>query len=201
MPLSGDPTQVATSQPTVAALQNIPIAEFKDGEIGYVLASDTYYKISFTSGAVVDGVNVLGAGGSPAGSAARWLKLNISTSPATDTDIEDWPTFGPGVVLHDLVYASAADTASQADATSAATAPAIGMVIELVGVGGVTQKDGEVTGFVGLTPTATYYLAAGVPGGITAVAPSTPGQIVQKIGFAKNATTLMLMIDRDFVQL
>ena len=45
--------------------------------------------------------------------------------------------------------------------------------------------------FTNLTPGAAYYLSPTVPGGITSTPPSSPGQIVQKVGFAKDATTLV----------
>ena len=36
---------------------------------------------------------------------------------------------------------------------------------------------------------------------MTTTAPSTVGNIVQKLGTAKNSTTLVVEIDEDFVQL
>lgn len=50
--------------------------------------------------------------------------------------------------------------------------------------------EGPITGFVGLTPGATYYLSQSTPGAITATAP-TSGLVIT-VGTAINATTLNL---------
>ena len=46
-----------------------------------------------------------------------------------------------------------------------------------------------ITGLSGLTPGAKYYL--GTAGGVTAVVPTTPGFIMQEIGVALSATTIL----------
>jgi hypothetical protein len=48
---------------------------------------------------------------------------------------------------------------------------------------------GSMTGLVGLTP-ANYFLSATTPGAITSTAPSTAGQVEQKLGVATSATIL-----------
>lgn len=107
----------------------------------------------------------------------------------------------PGVSVLDAVYLSAADTVALADSDDAMKQPLIGIVeSKPTAVTCVVAYYGEVTGFVGLTPGATYFLGT-VPGTITTVAPSTPGNIVQRIGFARNATTLVVFTDRDWTEI
>jgi len=106
-----------------------------------------------------------------------------------------------GVAVRDAVYLSAADTVDQADANDASKQPLIGIVDSKPGaLTAIVTFYGVVTGFVGLTPGATYYLSETL-GQITTTAPVNPGSIVQRVGFAKNATTLIVFTDRDWVQL
>lgn len=107
-----------------------------------------------------------------------------------------------GVVVGDAVYLSAADTVDKADADDASKQPLIGFVISKpTAVTCVVQYHGEMAGVLaGLTPGATYYLTA-TPGVISTVAPTVSGNIVQKVGFARNATTLVVFVDRDFTEL
>lgn len=106
-----------------------------------------------------------------------------------------------GVNPLDAVYLSAADNVDLADADDASKQPLIGIVDSKPGATtAIVTYYGEVSGFVGLTPGDTYYLSI-TPGQITNVAPSNPGEIVQRIGFAKSATVLMVMVDRDWTVL
>jgi hypothetical protein len=103
--------------------------------------------------------------------------------------------------VNDIVYISAADTVDKADASAAATSPAVGFVIQLLGGGQcVVITGGEVAGFLGLVAGSTYFLATSV-GAISTSAPTGANQIFQKIGVAKNATTLVAMIEREIVVL
>jgi len=121
-----------------------------------------------------------------------WMAVGLMTDEQT-------LTAGVGLLLFDMAYISAADTAGRASAADA-TKIAIGMVRSLSGGMATVRKDGEVTGLAGLVPGATYYLDV-AEGGITNVPPSASGQIVQKIGVAVDATTILLQVDRDFTVL
>ena len=50
--------------------------------------------------------------------------------------------------------------------------------------------EGEISGFVGLTPGAVYYLSDSVPGGVTNTPVTAAGRILQRIGVATSATTI-----------
>lgn len=100
---------------------------------------------------------------------------------------------GGGVSVGDIVYISANDTVAQADNGTEATA-AVGVVIAQPAANTNTVLyAGEASVFVGLTAGAMYYL--GTSGGITTTAPSNPGDVVQRLGRAKNATTLVFNPD------
>jgi len=94
-----------------------------------------------------------------------------------------------GTAVGDLVYISAADTVSTADAVVGSAAR--GMVISVYG-GGTTcdiAYGSEITnGAWSLTPGATYFLAAS---GSFATTPPVGWTVQQEIGFARNATTMV----------
>ena len=103
------------------------------------------------------------------------------------------------VVVGDAVYLSGADTVDTASAASDATAPAIGFAISKPTTTTVNvQYDGSVGGFSLLTPGNTYFLDT-VLGGITDDIGAFPnGAVEQKLGVARNTTTLLAKIDRDY---
>jgi len=104
-----------------------------------------------------------------------------------------------GTAVRDIAYLSAADVAEPADADDVAKQPVIGFVKDKpTATTATVQYTSELAGFTGLIAGSTYFLST-TPGQITLVPPSAPGAIVQRVGFAKNSTTLVIMIDRDFV--
>jgi hypothetical protein len=64
----------------------------------------------------------------------------------------------------------------------------------------IVQYGGEVDGFSDLVPGATYYMSP-TPGHISSEPPSLPGNLVQRIGFAKNTTTIVIRMDGDAILL
>lgn len=79
-----------------------------------------------------------------------------------------------------------------ADATDN-TKPADGWSTDAYASGGsalVALTATLITGLSGLSIGADYYLRAGVPGAMTSTAPSTSGNVVQRVGKAISATTL-----------
>lgn len=106
-----------------------------------------------------------------------------------------------GVNINDLVYATnVATSVDQANATSLATAPALGFVVSKpIATNCVIAYGGEVSGFVGLVPGASYYIDT-VNGGITNIPPSGAGNIIQRVGTAISTTVLVVFID-GFVEI
>lgn len=100
----------------------------------------------------------------------------------------------------DLVYESVSDTCAQSNASGIVTMPAIGVVIAKPSpVQALIARAGEVTGFVGLVPDAPYF-ADTSNGGISLTPPVGSNQVVQKIGYAKNATTLVVQIEEYIIR-
>jgi len=108
----------------------------------------------------------------------------------------------PGtVLLHDVVYSTGAGTADRTTSSDVSKVPCLGIVVQKPdSTTAVVQYVGEVTGLVGLTPGAVYFLS-NLAGQITTTAPTADGSVVQRIGVAKDATTLMLTIDPTYVVL
>lgn len=105
-----------------------------------------------------------------------------------------------GTVVNDVVYLSAANTVEPADADDAGKQPLVGFVKDKpTATTAIVIYSGELSGFTGLVVGATYFLST-TPGVVTDIAISGPtGAIVHRVGFAKNSTTLVVMVDRDFV--
>jgi hypothetical protein len=104
------------------------------------------------------------------------------------------------VSVRDAVYLSAADTVDKADADGVGTQPLIGFVVSKPTT--TTCRViyyGEIPGFSGLTIGVNYFLSE-TAGGITITAPTVGGSIIQKVGFARSATTLVIFIDRDYFE-
>lgn len=100
-------------------------------------------------------------------------------------------TVDAGVAVGELVYVSGAFTADEADNTSLATGPAIGVVVaKPSAVTATIGYRGQISVFGGLVPGAIYYL--GTAGGLTTSAPATVGNVIQRIGVAADATTMIL---------
>jgi len=103
------------------------------------------------------------------------------------------------VSLRDSVYLVSDDAVDQADATSLATMPVIGMVrLKPTATSCVVQYAGELDGFSGLIAGSTYYQDL-VSGDITDTPPSSPGEVLQRLGFAKSSGTLVVQVDRDII--
>lgn len=174
-------TLVAQVSSTIPSSNTALILAFRFGTL--VLFRGSRVLLDGESGAVLSVSSLLGGGPTP---------------PVPYGD-------GSATVLLDAVRISAADTLAKAQASGIATAPAVGFVLSKPTAStAILQNTGELGGFVGLTPGALYYLDQSVAGGITLTPPALPadlgsGKIVQRVGRARNATTLLIQIDPDFL--
>lgn len=101
----------------------------------------------------------------------------------------------------DAVRLSGADTIAPAQADVVTDRPTIGFVLlKPTLTSAFVLNSGELAGFTGLVPGSSYYLSE-TPGQITDVSPTVQGSIVQEVGWARNSTTLVICIERDFVLL
>jgi len=102
-------------------------------------------------------------------------------------------TVPSGSAVGELVYSSGSFGAAQADNSGVGTAPAMGLIVSKpTAVTGTIAFFGRVGGFSALTPGANLFL--GVGGSIIEAGnlPTAPGSVVQKIGEALDATTILL---------
>jgi hypothetical protein len=105
-----------------------------------------------------------------------------------------------GMSVGQVVYLSGTDTVGLANATDS-TKLAIGVIVSKnTSTQAVVAWEGEISVFSGLVAGQTYYLGT-TDGTITAVAPSATGNIVQKVGEAKDSNTLLCDFDTNYVQL
>lgn len=103
-------------------------------------------------------------------------------------------TAGASTTALQVMYASAANTYSPAQANAVSTSRIAGVALATVGSGDplTIQTDGIVTGFAGLTFNTLYYLSPSTPGAITSTRPTTVGQVVAPVGLALSSTNLLL---------
>lgn len=102
------------------------------------------------------------------------------------------------VSVRDAVFHDASDHVTRANASSNVVAPCVGIVLFKPNpTTCVLVYKGEMSGFIGLIPTSTYYLDT-VNGQITTTPPNAVGNVLQRVGWARNATTLVVEIDLDF---
>ena len=122
----------------------------------------------------------------------------LTPAPSATTGLWSVPIT---VVVGDLVYATAvAATADKADYGSVVTARAVGIVIvKPTAITATVVYNGEVTGFLGLTPGDSLFV--GAAGAFTAAPPAVAGQVVAPIGDVKDATTIVLDISKFTVLL
>lgn len=95
-----------------------------------------------------------------------------------------------GFVLGDWVRLSGVQTYAKAKADSVANAEVIGVVSDVEDVDNFTiSTGGRIDGLLGLTPNEVYFLDPILSGGITAVEPTTIGEVSKPILIADSATS------------
>lgn len=105
------------------------------------------------------------------------------------------------VLIGDAVYASGLNSVDRATGAQLATATAIGIVVSkpsstlamVVYAGEVEVFGGAIGNGNILNPGSVYYLTINQPGLITNIPGGVPGQYQQRVGVAKNNTTLIVM--------
>lgn len=100
----------------------------------------------------------------------------------------------------DAVFENVANSVRQSNASSTANMPVIGIIINKpTPTSCIIARSGEVAVFAGLTVGQEYY-ASTTPGQLTAVVPTTSGQVAQYVGYARNTTTLVVQLRDPLVR-
>jgi hypothetical protein len=111
-----------------------------------------------------------------------------------------------GVAAGNALYISTASKVLGTIATSIAAASAVGfsdatatsgVALNIVTQGVVTPT--LQTSEAAWTPGAAVYLSATEAGKVTATAPSTAGQVVLRVGYAKTTTTMLICVGNPIV--
>lgn len=101
-------------------------------------------------------------------------------------------TVAASVDVGDLVYLTGDYSGDRASYTATTTAPAVGVVQDKpTGTTATLVFSGLLDGFSGLTPGDELFL--GITGGIitSSSLPTSPGNVVQRVGVAVDATTIL----------
>lgn len=119
-------------------------------------------------------------------------KIDVTMLPNTDgSSIQA----GENLAARDIVYIDAASEGKKAVATGM-NSVGIGFVADSINdtASGIYYQQGELSGFSSLAPNDVYFLSETIPGGITNNPPALSGQVIQKVGRAKDASTLIIEI-------
>lgn len=105
------------------------------------------------------------------------------------------------VQIGDAVYQTGIDSVDKVDCTDIMKMPCVGVVERKVGVGVcvVVQSGNVINPGWSFTTKLTYHAGPGGTIVSAAALPSVPGTVVQEIGYAKDATTFVVVLDRDWI--
>jgi hypothetical protein len=184
---TGNYASIFTDQ-TLAVQLNNPLSA--DG-------SGNFVEIWITPGSSVDIDMTTSAG--TGNSLPGYPRLNVPATPLSSGNQDSTWTAGENITVNDPVYLSdgsggkTAGRAYKADAANdySSTLPEVAIAVATVTTGNTftVRKAGQLTGQVGLTTGATYYVASG--GGVTTVAPS----LARRLGQALSTTVLEMSAD------
>jgi hypothetical protein len=135
-------------------------------------------------------------GSVPSVDGGQWAPINSGgpPPPATTAYVEDLYICTLPTSVLDVVYISAPGTVDRADASTLGVGAAIGIVSSKpTPTSAYVRYMGKLSGFGALIPGSVYYLGA-APGTLVLTPVDAPGNVVQKIGVADTATTLVLSV-------
>jgi hypothetical protein len=139
---------------------------------------------------------IVGPGGAPVAHGPTHVFNGVDPVPDIEVLETAW-TCPAGVQVRDGVYQTGASSVDQALADDISTMPVVGVVLSKpTPTSCIIARSGEVPGFTGLTADVYYYASASTVGAITSAPPSTSGDIVQQVGYAKTTTILVVELSR-----
>ena len=187
--MSHSPVLYCVSFPNAAALSTAH-GRFNDGDFGYVKSTAIYY----TYFEIPPGVPPPGTIFSIEGGA--WVPFSGGgpPPPATTAYVEESFTCDPSVAVRDVVYVNTLGVIDRASAATLGATAAVGVVsAKPAGNIATVRYTGALSGFAGLTPGQVYYLGV-IPGALLSTPTDAPGYVVQKIGVALDAITLVISV-------
>jgi len=187
--MSHSPVLYCVSFPNAAALSTAH-GRFNDGDFGYVKSTALYYTYfeippgfppPNTIFSIEGGAWVPFSGGGP-------------PPPAVTAYVEESFTCTLPTAIGDVVYVNPLGIIDQASASTLGTTAAVGVVsAKPAGNIATVRYTGALSVFGGLTPGQVYYLGV-IPGSLISIPADLPGYVVQKIGVALDAATLMISV-------
>lgn len=151
------------------AIAGAPTATPTDGGEGYLLWDSTGDRLFAWNGSSWD---------------------DLSTVQAAER-VQNVYTAGEAIDAAEIVYISAADTVSLADASTNYEAIGVANNTAALSANVDVVSEGVVSGFTGLTAGSRYFLDS-TAGAVTTTAPTGSGARVVQVGFAKNTTDMQL---------
>ena len=130
--------------------------------------------------------------------ATSWLDVAGGGSSTSATALLSATSYvcPSGAIVGDFVYLSSADTVGLALADSASTMPAHGVIASKSdSTHCMVQYGGDLGGYTGLAADTAYYVSDTLAGKPTTVAPTDDGHVLQVVGKARNADTLVVSVD------
>lgn len=125
----------------------------------------------------------------------RQLKMPMNTSVITVNQVAH------GFAQEDVLRVLAAGTYTKAQANSLANSRAVGIVVEVIDADNfVLQTEGISSAFAGKTAAQNYWLSATVAGLLTAVEPTTAGQVSKPMFMGLTATSGYILEQRPMLQ-
>lgn len=124
--------------------------------------------------------------------------ISLATPQKSAESIDNEFTAEVDLLANQLVYFSGNETVNIAQANDEQTHKAIGFVVEdaLASEKVIVRSFGPIGSLSGFTVNQRLYLSPTVPGGITTVFPSNPGDYIVQVGIAISSERLFAMIQK-----
>ena len=131
-------------------------------------------------------------------STTKWYGIQTSTSSASGTAIEKTNTASNAFSVGNSIRRDAGGFALDQADSDANCVSHLGLIKAASGSNFTVVYAGEMTWTAhGFTVGAALYLSPSSPGGVTATAPSTPGQIVRIVAIVLDANTVLVVEGRN----
>jgi hypothetical protein len=106
-----------------------------------------------------------------------------------------------GLIVGQFVYIDGTGEFNAGLADDISTSDVVGVIVDVDSAGSpcIVKATGGLPAYFSLTPGAIYYLSETVPGGLQTTVPTTPGNVIKRVGTAINETTLMIDLTQRLI--